>query len=559
MSTPLQVSHLGRYASIGALLLKHRGAARAGSDDVGDEPTAADAEQLVADLEQHGPTFVKLGQLLSTRADLLPPVYLDALARLQDDVEPVPFAEVEAAIVEGLGVRISDAFQELDHRPLASASLGQVHRAVLRDGRAVAVKVQRPGIRDRALEDIGVIEELAGFVDSHTRTGQQLQFADMAGELRRSLEHELDYRREAENLTLLGDLLAPHDLITVPRPIPDFTSEGVLTMELVDGRNVASLGPLARLEVDGRPLLTQLFRAYLDQILVHGFVHADPHPGNVLLTSDGRLALIDLGMVVRLAPDLRDRLARVLASMSEGRATEVADTLVAMGHRTPAFDGDEYRRRITRLVLDHQTTSVGSIRAGVVMGELARAAAECGLQPPAEMTLVGKALLNLDRVAQVLDPDFDPNLAIRDHTAELLRDRLLGSASPASLLHTAMDAKEFAEQLPGRVNKVMDALAEGQLTLQVEGIDEALLMRSIEKVANRVASGLVVAALIVGAAMLLRIDTEATLLGYPALGILVFLGAAVLGVAMVASGLLADRRSRSAARSSGRWRPSTRP
>ncbi len=542
MAASLQPKHLGRYATVGALLLKHRGTALVDHD--GEPPTAEDAEQLVADLERMGPTFVKLGQLLSTRADLLPPVYLDALARLQDDVEPFGFAEVEAIVEREIGARLSRAFLEFDHRPMASASLGQVHRAVLRDGRRVAVKVQRPGINDQVAEDMAVIEELATFVDDHTRTGDRLRFADMAAEFRRALLAELDYRREADNLRILAEHMADHDRIVVPRPIASYTTALVLTMDLVEGRNIGNLGPLAQMELDGGPLAVQLFRAYLDQILVHGFVHADPHPGNVLLTVDGDLALIDLGMVVRVAPDLQDRLVRLLASVSEGRAAEVADVLISMGERASDFDAEEYRRQIGRLVLEHRSTSVGDIQAGALVGELARAAALCGLRPPPEMTMVGKALLNLDRVAQVLDPDFDPNAAIQEHTAKILRDRLTGAASPAGLLHAAMDAKEFAEHLPGRVNRVMDALAEGQLTLNVQGIDESRLLGSIERVANRVATGLIVAALIVGAAMLMRVETEMRLLGYPALAIVAFLAASLLGVALVLSIVVGDRRRR---------------
>ncbi|MGH9084831.1 MAG: ABC1 kinase family protein, partial [Acidimicrobiales bacterium] len=529
-----------RYARIGALLVKHRGAAEGAADDASSD----DASALASELESMGPTFVKLGQLLSTRADLLPPVYLEALSRLQDDVQPFGFAEVEEIVEREVGARLSNAFRSFDHEPMASASLGQVHRAVLRDGRPVAVKVQRPGIKAQVVDDMRVIEELASFVDEHTRAGDRLRFAAMAAEFRRSLLTELDYRQEAEHLRTLASTMAAHDRIVVPLPIDDYTTETVLTMELVDGSNVASLGPLAQTELDGEPLARALFRAYLDQILVYGFVHVDPHPGNVLVTADGNLALIDLGMVVHVAPDLQDQLLRLLASVSEGQATEAAEILTDMGERLPEFDADEYRLRIARLVVGNQTATVAQIQAGAVIGEMARAAAECGLRPPVEMTMISKALLNLDQVARILDPDFDPNAAIREHTASILRDKLIGTASPANLLHAAMDAKDFANKLPGRVNKVMDALAEGELTLKVEGIDDVALMRTIERLANRVTAGLVVAALIVGAAMLMRVETSAELFGYPALAIVAFLVAFVIGLALVLTILLGESPKR---------------
>jgi predicted unusual protein kinase regulating ubiquinone biosynthesis (AarF/ABC1/UbiB family) len=547
MSPSLDPRHLGRYARIGRLLLAHRGEARLpGPDgvalDLDAESTAseADAQELVDQLESMGPTFVKLGQLLSTRADLLPPVYLDALARLQDDVAPFSFAEVERIVEGEIGARISNAFASFESEPMASASLGQVHRAALRDGRPVAVKVQRPGIRDQIVEDMAVISELAAFVDEHTRTGDRLRFADMVEEFRRSLMAELDYRREAANLRTLAELLADHDRIVVPLPVADYTTDRVLTMDLIEGRNVAGLGPLAQMELDGHALAEQLFHAYLDQILVHGFVHADPHPGNVLLTDDGHLALIDLGMVVHVTSELQDQLLRLLASVSEGRGAEAAEALAVMGTKTPAFDAEAFHRRISQLVTTNRSVTVGQLEAGAVVGELARASADCGLRPPPEMTMIGKALLNLDQVARTLDPEFDPNAALRDRTADIARTRLLSSASPAAVLHAAMEAKEFAERLPGRVNKVMDALAEGELTLNVQGIDEAELMRGIQKLANRVTTGIVVAALIVGAAMVMRIETSSELFGYPTLAIVLFVLASLAGLFLVVSSLLND-------------------
>jgi predicted unusual protein kinase regulating ubiquinone biosynthesis (AarF/ABC1/UbiB family) len=188
----------------------------------------------------------------------------------------------------------------------------------------------------------------------------------------------------------------------------------------------------------------------------------------------------------------------------------------------------------------YQTVTVGQMESGRVIGELARIAGECGLRPPVELTMLGKALLNLDQVAIKIDPDFNPNAAIQERVGEIMRRKMLQSASPARLLSAAMDAKEFAEKLPGRVNKVMDALAEGQMTLNIEGIDEKELMRGIQKLANRLTSGVIIAALIVGAAMLMRIDTKSKLFGYPRLAIICFLTAAVAGVWLTLNSVMHD-------------------
>jgi predicted unusual protein kinase regulating ubiquinone biosynthesis (AarF/ABC1/UbiB family) len=494
-----------------------------------------------------GPTFVKLGQLLSTRADLLPPTYLKALQRLQDTVEPVPFDDVERVVTTELGMRISRGFAEFSAQPAAAASLGQVHHALLRNGRPVAVKVQRPDIRGRIVEDMEVIDELASFVDEHTQMGRTFGFAPMVEEFRSALMAELDYRMEARNLLIIGENLDHYERIVVPKPVDDYSTSRVLTMDWISGRNLSSLGPLGRLELDGHDLAADLFRAYLDQILIDGFFHADPHPGNVLLTEDGRLALIDMGMVARVAPDTQDSLIKLLLAVSGGRGGEAADAMVGLGEKLAGFDRPGFRRRVEAIVSRNATVAVGDVQAGDVLGQVLRAAGASGLRPPSELTMLGKALLNLDEVARILDPTFEPNPAIEEHSAELMRKKMLQGASPGNLMAAAIDAKEFAEKLPARINKVMDALAEGQLTLNVQGIDDKELMRGVQKLANRLTTGMVVAALVVAAALIMRIDVEPKLFGYPALAIVLFsIAAAAAGWLLVSIAMsdLPQRRGR---------------
>lgn len=541
MELSFKPRHLARYRDVAALLIGQRDLLSGlPSDPLADGPLEADddaeaAKELASSLEAMGPTFVKLGQLLSTRADLLPPAHLEALGRLQDDVEPFGFADVERIVTTELGIRMSDGFRSFDATPMAAASLGQVHRAVLRSGRPVAVKVQRPGIRAQIVEDMDVIAELAAFVDERTAVGRDLGFAPMVAEFRRALLGELDYRREAANLVQLGANLAGYDRLIVPAPIDDYTTSLVLTMDLVEGRNVASLGPLAQLETDGAALVTDLFDAYLDQVLVDGFFHADPHPGNILLTRDGRLALIDLGMVGRIQERMQDSLLRLLLAIAEDRGDRAAEILAGLGDPQPHFDPDAFTSACIDLVDRHAGAQLEQIQAGRVVGELARIAAAAGLRPPRELTMVSKTLLNLDEVTRRLAPTFEPTAEIRDHLRSIMQRRVAAAASPGRLLTAALDAKEFAEHLPSRVNKVMDALAEGELTLNVQGIDDAQLMRGIQKVANRVAAGLIVAALVLAAALFSRSDAGSTLFGYPTLSVLLLAVACVMGLWLLAS------------------------
>lgn len=548
----MRPSELARYKDVASLLVKHRHLAGVGAGPEDRAEVEADAEALASELEALGPTFVKLGQLLSTRPELLPEPYLRALARLQEGVEPFSFADVERIVTTELGVRLSKGFRSFDHEPLAAASLAQVHRAELRDGRPVAVKVQRPDIRDGIERDLSAISDLARFADEHTEAGRRLGFADMAEELARSLRAELDYRREAANLEILADALAEHERIVVPRPVPDYCSEVVLTMDLVRGRSLGQIGPLGLLDIDGPALAEALFAAYLDQVLVLGLFHADPHPGNVLVTEDGRLALLDLGMVAQVSPDVQDELTKLLLAIADGRGREAADVAIRLGRELEDFDQERFRAGAIDLVNRTQHAKVGELQAGRVVAELTQIAAQSGLRLPVELTLLGKALLNLDEVARTLDPEFDPNEAMRRQAADLLRKKLLQSDGSGSVMSAALEAKEFAERLPRRVNQVLDALAEGKLTLKVEGIDEAELMRGIQKLANRVAAAVVVAALIIGAALIMRIDTDAKLFGYPAVAIVLFLVAAAFGLWLLVSIQLSDLPQRRHRRLTGR-------
>jgi ubiquinone biosynthesis protein len=546
MSISLRPAHLRRYRDIARLLIKHGRSdlvSQVGLDSCLDdaEPEAAgDAAELADDLEAMGPTFIKLGQLLSTRSDLISPIYARALSRLQDDVEPFSFGEVERIVEEELGVRISKAFASFDATPLASASLGQVHRAEMRDGRQVVVKVQRPGIRHRIAEDMEALADLAESADEHTDVGRRYGFAELFDQFRRSLEGELDYRREASNLSRLGRILQPYDRLVVPKPIEDFTTSVILTMEYVGGCKVTDIGPLRRLELDGTTLADQLFQGYLDQILVEGFFHADPHPGNVLLTDDDRLGLVDLGMVARVPKAMRESLVKLLLALSDSDGPAAAEAAMTLGRPLDAFDRDAFCAQAAELVERNQGVSLGDLDAGTLVMGIMRVSGDNGLRLPAELSMLGKALLNLDQVANTLDPDFEPDAAIKAHSYEIMQGQM--RASSGSAFSALLEARDFVEQFPGRVNKVMDALAEGNFHVNVKAFDEVELLRGLQKLANRLTMGLVLAALIVGAAMLMRVQTSSTVLGYPAVAIVCFLAAGGGGLALLVSIFRSDRR-----------------
>lgn len=546
-------AHLNRYRQIAGILWKY------GRSDMVQQMSAhedfdpeevkkgskdASPEQLANDLEAMGPTYVKIGQVLAGRSDLLPEAYRVALARLQDNVKPFPYEEVESSVLSELGVRISKAFSRFDIQPIAAASLGQVHRAALRDGREVVVKVQRPGIRSQIAEDFDVLTEIAGFMDTHTEAGRRYRFSAVLAEFRTAIQQELNYEREAQNLITVGRNLKEFSLILVPQPVLDYSTRSVLTMDYVPGRKVTALGPLAQLDLDGAALAEEIFKAYLKQILVDGIFHADPHPGNVFVTDDGRIALLDLGMVGHTGPHMQEHLLKLLIAVSDGKGDEAADIVVRMSEKSETFEQQAFRHQVGQLVATQLNQGLKDLNVGKSLMEVSRFARDNGLFVPSELTLLGKTLLELDDVGRILDPNFDANASVRRNAGKITVSRLGRESTQGSAVNALLEMKDFTVNLPSRLNRIMDAVANAELEVKVRVPESKMLVEGIEKVANRITNGIILASLIIGAALLMRIDTPWHIFGYPGLAMVCF-GFAAMGAVILLYNIAAqDRRSR---------------
>ncbi len=550
---------LSRYAQIGAFLLRYRKAGLFnGLDlDLQDAALVQDAEsaspgqpkQFVDDLEALGPTFIKVGQALSTRPDMVPPVYLQALERMQDNVAPVPVAEVRAVIEAELGARIGVLFGSFDDEPLAAGSMAQVHAATLRDGREVVLKVQRPGIAQTLRDDLAILDKLAGAADRLTDMGRRYGFADWVQELHHSLANEVNFALEADNLRRFAANLRGYRHLYVPQPLDDFTTERVLTMDRVRGIKVTHIPPVRRMEHPLQPQAQDLLRAYLDQVFVHGLVHADPHPGNVLLMDDQRLALFDLGMVAHLPPHTRHCLLKLMLGAISGNSEQVGEISETMGTALQDFSHSQYRRCVDQLVSGYVGLHEASrqFSEGRLILELTRVGAACGLRPPPELTILGKTLLNLEAVTTALDPALDTRAVVEHHLQQMMQRQALGSLSPANLASEWLDLQELARRTPQHVGSILRTLAENRLRVRIDGLEESRMMESLQKIANRIATGVIVAALVIGAALTARIQGGAMLFGLPILSALFIIVAGVLGAGLIVSALRRDRKVERAA------------
>ena len=546
--SPSLVKGMNRRSQILRLLLRYRNSGvfsgmNLDAGAVHDVPPEGNPEQFVTDLESLGPTFVKLGQMLSTRPDMVPVEFATALERMQENVAPIPVERVAAIIEKELGASVSKLFASFDPVPLGCASIAQVHRAELHDGRQVAVKVQKPEVAAQLRSDLDVLRSFALAADHLTQVGRRVRLRDWLNEFAKTLMQELDYQAEAENLQRFGQHLKPFKPLWVPQPIWDYCSHRVLTMELAQGVRVDMIPDVRRTEQPMAPLAAALIRGYVDQIFVHGEIHADPHPGNLRVTPAGRLAIFDLGMVAHMPPRLRERLLKLLFAAVDGRGEEVADEIIGISTRLEFFDEERYLRETGQIIARYAANS--SFSEGRVVLDLVRIATASGLRTPPELSLLGKALLNLETVCRLLSPDLDTRRIVEKQLQHVMRARLKKSLSAANLASEAMEMQQLLRDGPRKMTDILALLAENRLQMKVTGLEESRLMENLQKIANRVSAGIVTAALILAAAMMMKVDTGWHLFGYPAIAFTLMLIGVVLGLGIILSALIFDRRARS--------------
>ncbi|HEX8847906.1 MAG TPA: AarF/UbiB family protein [Gemmatimonadaceae bacterium] len=537
-------------------------------------------------LVELGPAYIKLGQVLSTRPDLLPEPFVRELDRLQDDVGPIPFEDVEQTLQEEFGARVSKLFGSFEEEPLGTASLGQVHAATLRDGRPVVVKIQRPGIRPQLQDDVAFFREVANFLTSHTDAGRRIDMVGVIQQLERALSDELDYRIEARNAATFRRALAEFPRLLVPRIIEAYTSPRVLTMERIRGIKIDAVPAISRVEYDFTRVADEFAKAYLKQIAIDGHFHADPHPGNVFVVMPGmenprtpaevvatdrrgtrrealtplskmeqeaqaeardeaqtdlptaeepKLALIDFGMTAHLAGPVRERIITLLLDLADNRGGEVAETMIEMGMPLEDFDRQSYIREIASLVAQNYDLQVGEVKLGRVLYEVINISYGQGLRLPAELTLLAKALFNLDAISASLDPTYSPIRAIREYGTRIANERAKDEMSLRRVWRTASQTTNLVAALPHRLDIFTSKLAANELGFTVDAPQLSSLMRGLQKIANRIFTGLVLTGILIASGMLLPYRRV--------LGTWGFVIAAVISIWMVVNILITDRGS----------------
>ena len=505
------------------------------------------AEAFASALKKMGPTYVKFGQLLSTRPDIVPPEYIAALESLQDNLEPFSFAEVERTVEEELGAKISKMFDTFESKPIAAASLGQVHRASLRDGREVVVKVQRPNVREQVRNDLEVFSEIAQTLEAHTEIGRKMNLSSAIEQARVSMLNELNYVQEARNTETLRTNLATFPQIYIPTVIHDLSSSRVLTTELVKGRKVSKLTPLSLIEHNYAELAAVLTRAYLKQICVDGIWHSDPHPGNIFVREiDGetQVVLLDFGMVARISYEFQDEIIKLLLAISSNRGSEVADSCVRMSEVQEHFDPVKFAREISTIVAAVHDATASDINTGQLIFNVIAVGNNNDLKAPPELAMLAKTLLHLDAITRRLDPEYDPQHVIREYAEQLMTQKLRQKFDPRNFYAAMLDLNQLILDLPHRAREIIDLTAVGKLTFGLKLVQAEEFLAGIHKVANRITVGIIVAAIVIASALMMRTAPALALIGYVA--------SALIGLYLVVSVLIQDRRDQERAKNKAR-------
>jgi len=501
-----------RQAEIAEVLLRNgwdymRRLLTVGKADKPKLPPPAVLRNILVEL---GPVYVKLGQLLSTRPDLLPPTYIEALSTLQANVPTVSWEDIEQVLQQEIGRPLADVFTEINPQPVAAGSIAQTHRATLKSGQDVAVKIQRPGLSVVVEQDIALIKLVAGLV-AQTDFGDYYDTEALADEFAQALRAELNFTQEARSTDQLRQNLATSkwfdpDRLVVPEVIWALTSEQVMVMEWLDGQPIPdalqdSSTSISHDEAEQKEVANMLLRAFFQQICLDGFFHADPHPGNLFYLRDGRIALLDCGMVGRLDPRTQEVLLEMILAIVSLDSRRCAQLTLDLAPSSQPINLAKLETDYDRLLRQYYSSDLAELNFSRLFYEVLQAARENRIRIPGSLGLCAKAIANLEGIASRLVPSFNFPEQIRPLMSDVFRRQLQGTAPLPLFLRTVLDLKSLTLQSPRQVELFLDRLTSETLqwNLNIRELDS--LRRGLDTAANRLSFSILVGALIMGAAI----------------------------------------------------------
>lgn len=487
--------------------------------------------ELRSMLEELGPSFIKIGQTLSTRSEILPPAYCEELSYLQTECEPLPFDQVLAALDAIYGRHFDEIFSEIDPTPLGSASLAQVHRAVLREsGDVVAIKVQRPGVRTIMAQDIDMMRSLAKRVQRFMKDNQFIDLRDVVEELWKTFLEETDFQKEAENLAEFAELNKDVAFIRCPKPYLEYCSEEILVMEYIDGFSIRETDRLIEEGYDLEEIGEKLLDNYATQVLDHGFFHADPHPGNIDV-ADGCIVYLDLGIMGRLTPVERQGLGRIIEAVGHKNAAMLEDALIAfsIGGDIASIDHPMLLSTLDRILDQYATTDVANIDIGAFLTDITAAMRECKVELPSCLTAVARGLVTLEGTLLRFVGSFNMVDIINKH---IRRSRDYREEFEQAAQDLVIELDRTARGMARAAEHIGDAtrmLSRGQLKFNMEILGSDEPMSKLSRIVNRMTLGMIIAGSLVSAALISGMEGP-QLFGLPVLSFIGFAIGTVLSI-----------------------------
>ncbi len=496
-------------------------------------PRAKKAQRLRMVLEDLGPTFIKLGQLLSARADLLAVEYIRELEKLQDNVPPFSFQKVQEIIPMELGHPIEEIFAGFDPEPLAAASIGQVHRAVLKSGREVAVKIRRPEIDKVLTTDIEILHDLARLADRHAPLRDIYSFRDLVEEFEQIVTEELDFTREGRHAETFQKNFRDDPNIYIPTVFWEYTTHKVLTMEYVEGVKLTEPDDLARLGVDRRKIARLLADALLRQILIDGFFHADPHPGNLAALPGDRLMFMDFGIVGRLDENLKEKIGDLVLGLVNRSTHQVARAIREMGVLPPNVDRNAFYYDVDKMREKYYDVPFRELRLADPVNDVIDIAFRHRIRIPTQITMLAKALVTAEGVSRQLDPELSIAEIAKPLSRRLLARRLSLRGLRRSLLENFTDYHRLFTQLPRRLEQILDLASTGQLKVHAHNPETDRILSRISVLVNRLVLSILLGSLIVGSSWL--IGREDVVFWGISVAQLLFMLGVIFGLALIFS------------------------
>jgi ubiquinone biosynthesis protein len=518
----LEMLRIDQYLEVGLQMISKKRAERT------DRLTRP--ERLRLAIEELGPTYIKLGQILSTRPDLITVEFLDELSKLQDEVPPFSFDDVVQIVESEFGVTPKDLFESLDGESFASASIGQVHRAELEDGENVAVKFQRPGIQRIIEVDLEIMLHLATLAERHIEEISVLRPVKIVEEFARSLEKEIDYKVEATNMERTARQFLDTPFVYIPKVYRDLTTTRIITTEFVEGIKISEIDELDAAGLDRKLIVARVAEVVLRQIFDHGFFHADPHPGNVFVLPDNVICLLDFGMAGVVERQTREDFVDLMYSIIHQDESRAADALLKLTYWVQEPDRRAFEREMADFMGRHFYKPLKDIEFALLFKDLLDLVTKFHLRLPANIFLMMKAIGSLEGVGKLLDPEFDMIAYAEPFIQRAMRARFTPQRIVDDVINVASKLLEFFQQFPKDLLDITQLIRKQRFRLQIEHQGLETMLATHDQISNRISFSIIIAALIIGSALIVVSEIPPLMFGISLIGIILFFAAAIMGI-----------------------------